>query len=230
MSRSGPQAPSRWGPRWSRWVGRVLARGLWRTEVRGIQHVPGTGPVIVVANHLGLIDGPLVHGLLRRGSHFLITRDMFRGVLGALLLGAAQIPVDGGGREALARGRQVLLREGIVGVFPEGTRGQGMADQVQGGAAWLGLHTEALIVPVAIFGTRRTGEGVNVWPSPRRRILVEFGVPHSLTPPPDLKGRARQQWAEATVATVLRDHVSAVAATTDIELPTDIPVRRKEQA
>jgi len=227
---TGPRAPSRWGPRWSRWVGRALARGVWRTEVRGIEHVPTGGPAIVVANHLGLIDGPLVHGVLRRSSHFLITSDMFRGPLGMLLRTAAQIRVDGSGRDALAQGRQVLLRGDLVGVFPEGTRGQGIADQVQGGAAWLALHSDACVVPVAIVGTRHTGEGVNVWPSPRRRILVEFGVPFTLTPPPDLRGRARQQWAEARVAAELRDHVNRVAATTDIELPTDIPVRRKEQA
>lgn len=220
------RAPRRWGPRWSRWVGRALARGLWRTEVRGIEHVSASGPTIVVANHLGLIDGPLVHGVLRRGSHFLVNRQMFRGPLGVLLRAAGQIPVDGGGREALARARLVLLRGDIVGVFPEGTRGQGNAETLHGGAAWLALHSDATVVPVAIIGTRHTGEGVNVWPPPQRRILVEFGVPITLSPPQDLRGRARQQWAEARVSEVLHAHVQAVANTTDIDLPTDVPVRR----
>lgn len=193
-------------------------------------HVPESGPVIVVANHLGLIDGPLVHGLLRRGSHFLVTRHMFRGILGRLLRAAGQIPVDGRGREALAGARLVLQRGDIVGVFPEGTRGQGTAETLHGGAAWLALHSDAPVVPVAVIGTRHTGEGVNVWPPPGRRILVEFGVPITLAPPHQLRGRARQQWAEARLSEVLRAHVQTVAHTTDIDLPTDVPVRRKEQS
>lgn len=134
--------------------------------------------------------------------------------------------VDEGGRHALARARLVLLRGDIVVVFPEGTRGQGTAESLQGGAAWLVLHSDAVVVPVAVVGTRHTAEGVNVWPPPRRRILVEFGVPITLTPPHALRGRARQQWAERQVAQALRAHVNAVADTTDIELPTDVPVRR----
>jgi len=228
--RSGRKPPNRWGPRWGRWVGRFLARVLWNTEVRGIERIPVRGGAIVAGNHLGLIDGPLVHGVLRRSSHFLVTADMFRGPLGAILSGSGQIRVHGSGRDALVRAKAVLDRGDIVGIFPEGTRGQGTADTVQGGAAWLAIHTGAPVIPVALFGTRHTGEGVNVWPRPRRRILVEFGVPLSLTAPEGLTGRARQQWVENAVASALRNHVATVAATTTIELPADNPVRHKEKS
>jgi 1-acyl-sn-glycerol-3-phosphate acyltransferase len=230
VTQRAPQAPSRWGPRWSRWVGRALARGYWNTEVRGLGNVPADGPVIVAGNHAGLIDGPVVHGVLRRGSHFLVLRDMFRGPLRPILSGSGQIAVHGSGREALAQARGVLLRGDVVGVFPEGTRGQGTAESIQGGAAWLALHTHAPVIPVALLGTRHTGEGVNVWPRPRRRILVEFGAPVPLQPPAHLRGRARQQWAEHHVAQALREHVARVATTTDIKLPADVPARRKEKS
>lgn len=222
--------PSRCGPLWSRPVGRFLARVWWATTARGVTNVPRAGGVIVIANHLGLIDGPLVHGLLRRSSHFLITSNMFKGPLKPLLLAAGQIRVSGSGRQALARARATLARGDVVGVFPEGTRGAGAAESVQGGAAWLALHSGAPVVPVAIFGTRRTGESANVWPPPRRPILVAFGDPVKLAVPKGLVGRARQQWAETRVAHILRDHVAQVALTTDIPLPGDQPVRRKEKS
>jgi 1-acyl-sn-glycerol-3-phosphate acyltransferase len=218
--------PSVWGPRWSRWVGRVLAKGLWATEVRGKRNVPREGGAIVVANHLGFIDGPVIHGVIPRGSHFLISDHMFTGFFGTLLTWAAQIRVVGAGRTALAEGLAVLRRGGVVGVFPEGTRGKGSADSVHGGAAWLAIQSGAPIVPTALVGTRHTGESVSVWPSPRRRILVEFGKPVVLQAPPELKGRAKQAWAEHEVGRLLREQVNDALAHTDLELPTDVPERK----
>ncbi|WP_084073005.1 1-acyl-sn-glycerol-3-phosphate acyltransferase [Demequina sp. NBRC 110052] len=222
---SDARTPSRWGPRWSRWVGLFLARVLWRTDVRGRDHVPADGPVLIVANHVGLIDGPVLHGVIPRGSHFLIGGHMMRGVLGAILRAAQQIEVQGSGRAALAQGLAVLKRGDVVGMFPEGTRGAGTVDEVHGGAAWLAIQSGAPVVPAALVGTRLPGESVNVWPAPGRRIVVDFGAPVTLDPPPELKGRARQHWAAERVGLALREHLTAVLDTTEIPLPMDDPRR-----
>ena len=207
-------------------MGLVLARVLWRTEVRGREHVPTSGPAIVVCNHLGLIDGPVLHGVIPRGSHFLIRIEMMTGPLGAILKAAQQITVEGSGREALARGLGVLRRGDVVGVFPEGTRGSGTAEAVHGGAAWLAIQSGAPVVPTAIIGSRRTGESVNTWPRPGRRLLVAFGEPLDVTPPPEVKGgRAKQAWAAERLAAALRDQVARTLDTTDLELPLDDPRR-----
>lgn len=219
------RGPSPWGPRWSRWVGRALARGLWATTVRGRDHVPGDRAVIIVANHVGFIDGPVLHGVIPRPSHFLVGSHMFRGALGVILRAAAQVEVDPAGRAALVAGLSVLRRGGVVGMFPEGTRGAGRAIAVHGGAAWLALQSGAPIVPTAIVGTRHSGEPVGVWPAPRRRILVEFGEPVTLTPPAELKGRARQEWAAVAVTEALRGQVESTLAHTPLTLPDDDGVR-----
>ncbi|WP_296665926.1 1-acyl-sn-glycerol-3-phosphate acyltransferase [Demequina sp.] len=205
-------------------MGRFLARGLWRTEVRGRDNVPAGRAAIVVCNHVGLIDGPVVHGVIPRGSHFLIRTGMMTGPLGVILRAAQQIEVDGSGREALARGLAVLRRGGVVGVFPEGTRGVGTAEEVHGGAAWLAVQSGAPVVPTAIVGSRHTGESVNVWPRPGRRMVVAFGEPVDVTPPADVRGgRAKQAWAAERLAEALRVQVARTLETTDIELPLDDP-------
>lgn len=222
------RAPSKLGPLWAQRVGWTLAKVYWNTEVRGKQRVPKKGPVIVVINHVGFIDGPVVFGVVPRRAYFLIRQSMFRGPLKPLLKGAAQIPVDdAGGRAALATGLAVLRRGDVVGVFPEGTRGAGTAESIHGGAAWLAVQSGAPIVPTALVGTRFTGESVNIWPRPRRRMLVEFGDPVTLEIPDTLKGRARQAFAAEAVAKALREHLARVLATTDLTLPGDDPLRRK---
>ena len=183
--------------------------------------MPRKGAVIIVANHVGLIDGPVLHGVVPRPSHFLVGSHMFRGALGVILRAASQVRVDAAGREALSAGLKVLRRGGVVGMFPEGTRGAGRATAVHGGAAWLALQSGASIVPTAIVGTRHTGEPVSVWPRPRRRILIQFGEPIVVTPPRELRGRARQEWAAVAVTEALRGQVESTLAHTDLVLPED---------
>ena len=220
------KAPSKLGPLWARRVGWFLAHVYWNTEVRGKKRVPRDGPAILVMNHVGFIDGPIAFGVVPRRSYFLIRRSMFVGPFKWLLTWAAQIPVENdGGRSALASGLAVLRRGDVVGVFPEGTRGTGTAQSVHGGAAWLAVQSGAPVVPAAIVGTRRTGESVNVWPTPRRRLLIEFGDPLPLELPDGLSGRARQAAAAEAMAAGLRAHLAAVLPTTDLRLPTDDPLR-----
>ncbi|MEK8229083.1 hypothetical protein NKG05_28715 [Oerskovia sp. M15] len=42
--------------------------------------------------------------------------------------------------------------------LPEGNRGRGDATSSRAGAAWLALNARAPVVPVAVLGTRRTGD------------------------------------------------------------------------
>lgn len=223
-------APSRLGPVWGRPIAWMLVHCFWRAKVRGKGHVPRKGPVIIIANHVGFIDGPVATGVTPRYMHVLVKGEMFKGVVGPILRGSGQIEVWQGGREALARGRSVLQRGGVVGVFPEGTRGTGDAASVAGGAAWLAIHGGAPVVPLALLGTRLTGESVNVWPPPGRRIIAEFGEPILLDLPADARGRERQQLAEELLADALRAHVRAVAAGAPIRLPQDDPLREGPSA
>lgn len=222
---SGPaRVPSAAGPRWSRWVGRFLARVVWNTRVAGAEHVPRTGPVLLAANHLGVVDGPLVHGVAPRGTHILVKEEMFRGPLGVVLRAAGQIPVDRtGGRPALAAALAVLRRGDAVGIFPEGNRGRGDASSARAGVAWLAVSSGAPVVPVAVLGTRRTGESVGHVPGLRRRLHVEFGPPVVLERPPGTSGRAAVAHATDLLRAALAAHVQEVSERTGLALPADGP-------
>ena len=224
-------APGSFRPKVGRVIGALLAHGWWRTEVVHASKVPQTGPVVLVANHVGFIDGPLVHGVSPRPTHFLVKEEMFRGMLGWILTASGQIEVRGSGREALSRARQVLQRQGAVGVFPQGTRSGAEVSTIHGGAAWLAVNSGATVVPVAVFGTRLTGESVHLWPRFRRPLRVEFGASVSLDSVSHLRGKERQREAEKLVAETLRLHVADAVTRSDIPLPTDDPsVWRRHKA
>ncbi|MGZ6826936.1 MAG: lysophospholipid acyltransferase family protein, partial [Mycobacteriales bacterium] len=139
----------------SRPFGRVLFRALFRLEVRGTEHVPSRGPVLLAGNHTGFLDGPLLFALSPRPASFLAKSELFVGPVAHALGRLGQIPVHRGrpDRAALRAGLAVLAGDGALGVFPEGTRGAGELESVSDGLAYLALRSGAPVVPVAVVGT-----------------------------------------------------------------------------
>lgn len=188
-----------------------LFGALYRLEVTGRENVPVDGPVVVVANHIGVIDGPLAASLVPRPAHFLVKRAYFVGPLGALLRRLGQIPVTqrSADREAMTAARGVLAAGGVVGVFPEGTRGDGSVQAVHQGAAFLALGADAQIVPVRLVGT--AGRTRGRWPRLRSRLQVTFGPAFRLGDAEAVAGatgRARLAAATEELRARLADHVA----------------------
>ena len=219
-----PKVPGRIGPGWGRWLGRFFARVVWNTRIVGKERVPRTGAVIIAANHSGWADGPLMIGCTPRGTHILIKIEMFRSAIGWIFRLSGQIPVDrGNGRPALATALKVLERGGVVGIFPEGSRGRGDGSSQRAGVAWLAVHSGAPVVPVAMLGTRRTGESTGRIPGLRRRLHVEYGEPVVVTGVEGLPKREAVAAAQEQLQRALTEHVRAAEERTGLWLPTDHP-------
>ncbi|OLT15404.1 acyl-phosphate glycerol 3-phosphate acyltransferase [Pseudonocardia sp. CNS-139] len=160
----------------ARWIGTWLFRPFYRLQVHHRDRIPAAGPVVLVANHSAFVDGPLLFGLLGRRTVFWVKHEMFTGPVGFGLLRIGQIPVRRGApdRRPLTAAVEVLRAGGLVGVFPEGTRGGGDVAAAQHGAAWLARTTGATVLPVVCRGTRRPDGRRRRW---RPRVDVWVGEP-----------------------------------------------------
>jgi 1-acyl-sn-glycerol-3-phosphate acyltransferase len=136
---------------------RPAFRALLRMEVRGGEHVPATGPVILAANHESIWD-PFVLGVLtERPIHYMAKEELWHyPVLKQAMNGFGAFPVDRGGGDvqALRHGVALLERGEVLGLFPQGTSKQDRPRRYHRGAARLALLTGAPIVPVKLTGTR----------------------------------------------------------------------------
>ena len=110
-------------------IGTELARvGMTlfaRIHREGKENVPRHGPLIVVSNHMGNSDIPLVTSTVGRYVFFLAKDGLFRGpVRGQVLRGLGAFPLkrDGNDPEALRWAMRQLARDRCVGLFPEGGR------------------------------------------------------------------------------------------------------------
>ncbi|MGW0878894.1 lysophospholipid acyltransferase family protein [Streptomyces sp. NPDC002671] len=154
--------------------------GLWKPRVIGAWRMPATGPVILAVNHSHNIDGPMVMGVSPRPTHFLIKKEAFVGPLGSFLTGIGQLKVDrtAADRAAISQALGVLEAGGVLGIFPEGTRGEGDFASLRSGLAYFAVRGEAPIVPVAVLGSaERRGRLVKALPPLRSRVDIVFGEP-----------------------------------------------------
>jgi 1-acyl-sn-glycerol-3-phosphate acyltransferase len=135
----------------------LVCQALARLEVHGLEHVPDSGGVVLVANHRALMDGVVLFGALDRVVSCLVKAEAFRGPLAPVLRGCAQIPVH---RERVdpapvRLGVELLRAGGVLGVFLEGTRGDGRVSHAKPGAGYFALRSGAVVIPVALHGTRQ---------------------------------------------------------------------------
>jgi 1-acyl-sn-glycerol-3-phosphate acyltransferase len=159
-------------------VGTPIVRGWGRLRVVGAEHVPASGPVVLMANHDSAWD-PVVVGVaaVRRRQVRALAKDSLwkNKVVGAVLDRMGQIPVSRGRGDAaaLAAAVAVLRDGGCIGVFPEGTVSRGRTMKVFSGAGRLAQAVEG----TPVVGVRITG-AVDVVRFPvRPRITVEFLPP-----------------------------------------------------
>ncbi|MFD9721564.1 lysophospholipid acyltransferase family protein [Streptomyces sp. NPDC059076] len=152
--------------------------GLWKPRVLGAWRVPAAGPVILAVNHSHILDGPMLMGTAPRPVHFLIKKEAFVGPLDPFLLGIGQLKVDRSStdRTAITGALGALEAGGVLGIFPEGTRGEGDFASLRAGLAYFAVRTGAPIVPVAVLGSAgRAGRLVKALPPLRGRVDVVFG-------------------------------------------------------
>jgi 1-acyl-sn-glycerol-3-phosphate acyltransferase len=165
----------------------VLARILFSARVEGVEHVPRTGPFVLVANHCSNLDPPIIGWAagkkVGRIIHFMAKDEMRSWPLAGWLAqqsavifvrrGEADRAAQKAALDTLADGRPIAL-------FIEGTRSRdGHLKVGRGGAAFLAMRSGAPLLPVAISGTHRIFPGSSRWPHPTK-VVVRIGEPFSL--------------------------------------------------
>lgn len=179
-------------------VGVFVARMLYRVRSRGVENVPATGGVLLIANHLSYVDFVVLqlacprpirfiafHGL---GQHWYF--EFFLRLSGAILISARR-PTEG-----MKAAIRALQAGELVCVFPEGQISRtGQLMRIKRGFEMMAQHARVPVVPVAIDGLWGSvfsfAGNKYLWKSPRLKSTPVFILFGAATPPE----RATPAWA-----------------------------------
>lgn len=141
---------------------RILALGLvnllYWPKITGREHMPEQGAAIVCCNHISLWDPVLVGCALRRRLRFMAKAELFsNAAFGALLRALSAFPVKRGESDmaALRTSLNILKEDGVLGIFPQGTRDKDGSHPMESGVALIALRSGAPVIPVLIEGPYR---------------------------------------------------------------------------
>ena len=156
-----------------------------RLEVRGAEQMPRKGPLLLVSNHISVLDPPLIGVVTPRQLTFLAKAELFDiPLLGRFIRAVNARPVrrEGSDARALKDALRVLEEGRALLVFPEGTRGtEGVLREAKPGAGMLAVLSGAAVVPVYITGSGRVMPRGAALPRPGK-VSVRFGAPLHFKP------------------------------------------------
>jgi 1-acyl-sn-glycerol-3-phosphate acyltransferase len=143
-----------------------ILKKMYRVEVKGLEHFPEQGGVLLCSNHIDNMDPPILGVTCPRPISFMAKAELFNvPILSGIIKKLNAFPVKRGGndREALRTGLKVLKEGKVLGLFPEGTRSKtGKLGKGLAGAGYFALRTNAQVIPCAIIGSYRIFQKVKV--------------------------------------------------------------------
>lgn len=180
--------------------GRVAARILLDLKVDGLENVPKDMPLIVIANHFSWFDAPLLTLSLPFQPAFMVASESQRFWFVRMFMRISRsIPIWRGRVDRRALGEAIArLKEGqSIAIFPEGgidprlaerrARGETIIEDDYGfisrhdaqlthaepGTAYLAVHSQAKLLPVALVGTEKILPNILRWR--RTPVTVRIG-------------------------------------------------------
>jgi 1-acyl-sn-glycerol-3-phosphate acyltransferase len=158
-------------------VARWLYRDYFRCEVRGIEAVPPTGRVLLVANHSGQLpfDGLVIAtALFLDGQPPRVIRSMVERFVPTVPFASYLLSRWGQITGTPENCRRLLCDDEAILVFPEGARGiskpfsqRYQLQEFGSGFMRLALETRTPIIPIAVVGAEEQAPAFNLKPVAR---------------------------------------------------------------
>jgi 1-acyl-sn-glycerol-3-phosphate acyltransferase len=155
---------------------------LFHIESVGWEHVPASGGLILMINHIAFLDPVLLTGLFPRPIISMAKAEALdEKIVGPLIKSFDAFPVNRGtgDRQALRTAFEVLAAGLPLLIAPEGHRSESVTlGEAHEGIAFIASRSQVPVVPVGISGTDQFKHNFKSWK--RTPAIYRFGKPFIL--------------------------------------------------
>lgn len=160
-----------------------------RLEVKGREHIPREGGLIVISNHSSYLDPLIIGAAVDRRMTYLAKKELFTVSLVGKFVSSFALPVsrDGSSHTMIKETVKRLCRGEAIAMFPAGERdkgGDGSATGFKRGVELLARLSKAPVLPVYIRGADKSLPVGGKFPRPAK-ISVQFAPCLSADDPDD---------------------------------------------
>ncbi len=129
----------------------------YRPKYVGIDNIPSKGRVVLSGNHTNILDCWLIMSSTKRTVHFLGKDSLSKGFKGLIFknLGVIFVNRKIHDKEALKKAKDVLNKDKVIGIFPEGTINREKKEPTlpfKIGSVKMSYDTNSLLIPFVITG------------------------------------------------------------------------------
>ena len=139
-------------------------------KIYGLEHVPLSGPLVVVSNHASYFDPPIVSNCVCRPVAFMAKEELFQVPVlkdAIRLYGAYPVRRGSSDRKAMQAAMSYLREGWAIGLFLQGTRTpDARITDPKLGAALIAAKTNAPLLPVSLWGTNTILSKGSSFPKP----------------------------------------------------------------
>ncbi len=145
----------------------IIFKFIYRINVHGKENIPMSEKLIVCSNHHHNLDPVIIGLIFPREVSFMAKKELFENkVLKFILTKMGAFPVDRKESDikAIKNALRVLKEDGVLGIFPEGTRVEEFnLDNVKSGTALISIRSKSRILPLYVEGTFKFLSKINVY-------------------------------------------------------------------
>ena len=165
-----------------------------RRQIFGIEKVPTDKPAIIASNHIGFLDGIMIPSIpiLRRHPNLIVviaekyeTNRFFKWAINHLnFMFIDRFNPD---VKTMRKVLQLLKKDGILVIAPEGTRSPNAAlIEGKSGTAYLAAKTGATIIPIGLTGTEDKTLKERLKKIKRLHVNIKIGDPFTIPKLPNI--------------------------------------------
>ncbi len=158
-----------------KFIFKIFAIIIYRPKIVGKENLPKEGGALLCPNHVSNLDAAVIVAMFQRKVNVLAKEELFKNKFLcwiADLFGIYPVKRGAADMQAIKVSLKILKHDGLLLIFPEGTR-NGMAKGVKpkNGAVLIAGTAQKPIIPIGIQGSFK----------PFTRVVVNIGKPIDYT-------------------------------------------------